>query len=240
MSLLRIFTYHNIGTPPPGASATQLYVAIENFDRQCWLLRRLGIRGVGIGEGMAALDRGLSGKLVVLTFDDGYLDNLVHAAPILRQYGFRAICYVVSGSIGGHNDWDAQGIGVAKPVMDEHAIGQWLEFGNEIGSHTVTHPRLHQLDTDLARFEITESRRQLERVTGSPVTHFCYPFGDYDERCVALLREAGYATAVTTRRGPASAASDPLQLPRISINRKRGLLKYGLHAATPYAWLRRA
>ena len=84
MSLLRIFTYHNIGTPPPGASAQQLYVSIENFDRQCWLLQRLGIRGVGIGAGMAALANGQSGKLVVLSFDDGYLDNLVHAAPILR------------------------------------------------------------------------------------------------------------------------------------------------------------
>ncbi len=240
MSFLRIFTYHNIGTPPPGASALQLYVSIENFDRQCWLLRRLGIRGVGIGEGMAALGTGQSEKLVVLSFDDGYLDNLVHAAPILRQYGFQATCYVVSGSIGGHNSWDAEVLGVTKPVMDATAIGRWLEAGNEIGSHTVTHPRLDQLDIDWARFEITESRRQLERVTGSPVKHFCYPFGDYDARSLALVREAGYATAVTTRRGPAVATSDPLQLPRISINRKRGLLKYGLHAATRYAWLRRA
>ena len=239
MQQLRIFMYHNIGTPPVGARLPKLYVAIETFDRQCRLLRQLGIRGVSMGEGLRALRAGDARKLAVLSFDDGYTDNLTHAAPILRHYGFHATCYVVSGAIGGHNAWDAELLGVEKPVMDQAAMGQWLESGNEIGSHTVTHPRLSQLDRAHAVFEIFESRRQLQQITGTPVEHFCYPFGDHDDQTVELVREAGYVSAVTVRRGPALQTSDPLRLPRISVNGGRGLFKFALHAATPYSWLRR-
>ena len=239
MQQLRILMYHNIGTPPAGARLPKLYVAIETFDRQCWLLRKLGMRGVSIGEGLQALRAGDARKLAVLSFDDGYTDNVTHAAPILRHYGFSATCYVVSGAIGGHNSWDAQLLGVEKPVMDQAAIGKWLEAGHEIGSHTVTHPRLSELDRTHASFEIAESRQQLQRITGTEVEHFCYPFGDHDAQSVELVRQAGYVSAVCTRRGPALPTSDPLLLPRISVNRGRGLFKFALHAATPYSWLRR-
>jgi peptidoglycan/xylan/chitin deacetylase (PgdA/CDA1 family) len=239
MQQLRIFTYHNIGTPPAGALLPRLYVEAGQFDRQCRLLSRLGIRGVSMGEGLQALRAGEANKTVVLSFDDGYTDNLTNAAPILQRYGFHATCYVVSGAIGGHNAWDSEMLAVEKPVMDAAAMAQWLDAGHEIGSHTVTHPQLSQLDRARAAYEISESRRQLQRVTGTAVEHFCYPFGDHDEQSVELVREAGYLSAVTTRRGPALTSSDPLLLPRISVNRGRGLFKFGLHAATPYSWLRR-
>ena len=90
-----------------------------------------------------------------------------------------------------------------------------------------------------AEYEIFESRRQLQQVTGTSVDHFCYPWGENDTNVVDLVRAAGYSSAVTTKRGPAVPQSDPLLLPRISIDRGRGLFKFALHAATPYSWLRR-
>ena len=192
-----------------------------------------------MGEGLRALRAGQAQKLAVFSFDDGYVDNLTEAAPILRTYGFQAICYVVSGAVGGHNTWDAEKLGVAKPVMDQDALARWLESGNEIGSHTVTHPRLPELDRANAMHEIAESRHELQRIAGTAIDHFCYPYGDHDDRSVEMVREAGYASAVTTRRGPVSPGSDPFRLPRISVNRGRGLFKFALHAATPYSWLRR-
>ena len=239
MQQLRILMYHNVGTPPVGARMQKLYVSTDNFDRQCWLLRRLGMRGVAMGEGLRALRTGGAQNLAVLSFDDGYADNLTEAAPILRAYGFQATCYVVSGAVGGHNSWDAQQLAVAKPLMDQSAIGQWLACGNEIGSHSVSHPRLTELDRASAMHEIADSRRELQRITGTPVDHFCYPYGDHDQLSMELVRDAGYVSAVTTRRGPALPGSDPFRLPRISVNRGRGLFKFALHAATPYSWLRR-
>lgn len=239
MQQLRILNYHNVGAPPAGALMKKLYVSAEKFDRQCWLMHKLGMRGVAMGEGLGALRDGTANKLAVLSFDDGYLDNLTHAAPILHSHGFQAICYVVSGAMGGFNHWDADKLAVAKPIMDAAAIEQWLAYGNEIGSHTVSHPRLTELDRPGQMHEIAESRLQLRRITGAAVDHFCYPYGDYDQRSAELVREAGYVSAVTARRGPAVPASDLFRLPRISVNRDRGLVKFALHAATRYSWFRR-
>lgn len=197
------------------------------------------MRGVAMSEGLRGLRAGTAKKLAVLSFDDGYADNLSEAAPILRAHGFQATCYVVSGAIGGHNRWDAEQLAVMKPLMDQRAIEQWLACGNEIGSHSVSHPRLTELDRASAMHEIADSRRELQRITGTTVDHFCYPYGEHDETSMELVREAGYVSAVTTRLGPALPGSNPFRLPRISVDRDAGLLKFALRAATPYSWLRR-
>ncbi|RMH94172.1 polysaccharide deacetylase family protein [Lysobacter pythonis] len=238
-SRLRIFTYHNLAVPPTDTTMPKLYVEPDAFERQCRLLKRWGIRGVSMSEGLSAWRAGDAHRMIVLTFDDGYLDNLENAVPIMRRYGFSATCYVVSGALAGYNAWDAGKLGVAKPVMDETAVRAWLSAGFEIGSHTVNHPHLDQLGDEAALAELVESRTALGRLAGHEIAHFCYPYGDHTERTVELVRRAGYESAVTTRRGVARAGGDPLRLPRISINGGRGLFKYWLHAATPYSLWRR-
>lgn len=214
---------------------TKLYVTAEQFERQCWLLARLRIRGVTLSEGLKQLQAGDAHRCVVLSFDDGYLDNLSHAAPIMKQYGFQATCYVVAGRLGEHNTWDADKLQVKKPLMNPVQLGTWLAEGHEIGSHTMTHPQLHLLPRAAASFEITHSKHRLEELTGRAIEHFCYPYGDYTSETVELVRAAGYRSAVTTQRGLANNSHDPLRLPRVSINGNKGMLRFMLKAATPYA-----
>ena len=235
MSRLRILNYHNVAVAPAGARLTKLYVSPVRFERQCWLLHRLGLRGVSLSEGLTALARGGANKCVALTFDDGYVDNLEVAAPILNQFGFTATCYVVSGRLGEYNKWDAEELRVQKPLMTADQLQRWLAAGQEIGSHTITHPRLYEIDPLDAEREIVASRDALARLTGKPIEHFCYPYGGYTENTLALVRAAGYRSAVTTQRGVADQGTDPMRLPRISINGDKGLLKFALKAATPYA-----
>lgn len=235
MGRLTILNYHNVAAAPAGARLAKLYVTPEDFERQCWLLRRLGLRGVTLGEGLQALQIGASNRQVVLSFDDGYADNLVQAAPILKKFGFRATCYVVSGRIGGYNVWDAEALGVKKPLMTQAQLQAWLAEGHEIGSHTLTHPHLHELSRDAAILEIFESRTQLQQLTGASIEHFCYPYGEFNAETVELVRAAGYRSAVTTQRGLATRNDDVLRLPRVSINGGKGLFKFALKAATPYA-----
>lgn len=237
MSRLKIFNYHNVAVAPVGARLAKLYVAPRLFEQQCHLLQRLGLRGVTLSEGLAALDRGDSNRCVALTFDDGYADNLIHAAPILKQFGFHATCYVVSGCVGTHNVWDEQELGVRKPLMSGGQILQWLAEGNEVGSHTISHPHLHRLTRPAAEEEIATSRTDLTRLTGAQIDHFCYPYGEYSDETLAIVRAAGYRSAVSTQRGVAVGASDVLRLPRISINGDKGLFKFALKAGTPYAAL---
>ena len=114
-----------------------------------------------------------------------------------------------------------------------------LAAGMEAGSHSCSHPRLHELSPDAARDEIAESRVALRNMLGVPIEHFAYPFGDFTDDTVELVRRAGYTSAVTVLPGVARASDDPLRLPRILVNGERGLWNFLLHAATPYERLRR-
>jgi peptidoglycan/xylan/chitin deacetylase (PgdA/CDA1 family) len=239
MSVLPILCYHNVALAPPEARFKLLYVSPDKFERQLWTLRRLGLRGVSMGEGIARLRNGTARGCVAFTFDDGYADTL-EAAPLMKRYGFRATCYIVSGALGTYNSWDAQYLQETKPLMSRRQLDEWLAAGMEVGSHSCSHPRLHELPPDAARDEIAESRVALRNMLGVPIEHFAYPFGDFTDDTVELVRRAGYTSAVTVLPGVARASDDRLRLPRMLVNGERSLWKFLLHVATPYGRLRQA
>lgn len=110
---------------------------------------------------------------------------------------------------------------VAPPVdlmLSGREVGALHRAGMQIGAHTVTHPILKGLDTDAARREIDTSRQTLQGLIDAPVSLFAYPNGkhgvDFEDATAALVRELGFAAAVTTEPGAGSRASDPFQLPR--------------------------
>jgi peptidoglycan/xylan/chitin deacetylase (PgdA/CDA1 family) len=105
-------------------------------------------------------------------------------------------------------------------MMTEEQVRRLHRGGITIGAHTVNHPILANVDDATARREIVESKARLEQMIGAPVTTFAYPNGgparDYTGRDVVLAREAGFEVAVSTAWGAATAAADPLQIPRIA------------------------
>lgn len=239
MSALPILGYHNVAMAPKDAAFRLLYVSPDSFERQLWSLRRLGLRGVSTSEGIARLSNGTSRGCVALTFDDGYVDTLTIAAPLLKQYGFQATCYVVSSAVGTYNRWDAEYLRERKPLMSREQLDQWLAAGMEVGSHSHSHQRLQELPQDVARYEIAESRTELRRMFGVAIEHFAYPFGCFTADIVESVRHAGYTSAMTVLPGAARASDDRLRLPRILVNGERGLWKFLLQVATPYERLRR-
>jgi peptidoglycan/xylan/chitin deacetylase (PgdA/CDA1 family) len=238
MSALPILCYHNVAMAPKDAPFKLLYVSPDSFERQLWTLRRLGLRGISTSEGIARLSNGTSRGCVVFTFDDGYADTLTMAAPLLKRYGFGATCYVVSGAVGTYNRWDAEYLRERKPLMSHDQLDQWLAAGMEVGSHSLSHRRPHELPQDEARYEIAESRTELRNMLGVPIEHFAYPFGQFTADIVELVRHAGYSSAMTVQPGVARASDDRLRLPRILVNGERGLWKFLLQVATPYERLR--
>jgi peptidoglycan/xylan/chitin deacetylase (PgdA/CDA1 family) len=238
MPALPILCYHNVATAPRDAPFKLLYVNPDSFERQLWTLRRLGVRGVSMSEGIARLHKAAARGCVVFTFDDGYADTLTTAAPLLRRYGFGATCYVVSDAVGTYNHWDAEFLQERKPLMSREQLDQWLAAGMEVGSHSLSHRRLRELPLDQARSEIAESRSALRNMLGVAIEHFAYPFGHFTAELVELVRHAGYSSAVTVLPGVARPSDDRLRLPRILVDGERGLWRFLLHAATPYPRLR--
>jgi peptidoglycan/xylan/chitin deacetylase (PgdA/CDA1 family) len=233
--MLAILNYHNIASVPPGMTMSKLYVSPEHFDRQLWWLRRVGLTGVTLTDGLRRLRLGDNHGCVALTFDDGYADNVTNALPRLREYGFGATCFVVSERLGSYNSWDAEAVGGSKALMTTEQLATWTEAGFEIGSHTCTHPNLTTRSRGEVMDELVNSRQALRSLIGASVPTFCYPYGAYDAETIACVARAGYRFAVTARRGRAHRDDNPLALPRISVNGNKGTLRFLLKAATPYA-----
>ena len=89
--------------------------------------------------------------------------------------------------------------------------------GMEIGSHTVSHARLPDLDEAALARELTDSKAALEAAIGAPVSSFAYPYGLWDARCEDAVRHAGYTAACTTRTGWAMRDGDPFKLRRLTV-----------------------
>lgn len=227
--------YHQIDTPPArGTPMRGMTVAPASFAAQMRLLRVLGYRGLSMPDLLPYLRGEKSGKVVGITFDDGYLNSLDHALPILRKQGFSATCYAVSQRLGRRNDWD-EALGVPqKPLMNANQLRQWVEAGMDIGAHTRNHVDLTRLSDYEAGREIAECKYELEAATGAPVRHFCYPYGRHTARHAELAREAGYETATTVRRGRARVEDDLFELPRVLVAKSTHLAQFAAKLFTRY------
>lgn len=230
-----ILTYHQIAPKPvKGTPFRSLCVAPAHFARQMSFLKLLGYQGLSMGALMPYLRGERQGKVVGITFDDGYQNNLMHALPLLYRHGFSSTCYVVSQLVGKTNVWDRdQGIPQV-PLMTPGELRSWVAGGQEVGSHTRHHVHLSQLDAAACQSEVVGCKTELEALLGTPVDHFCYPYGDYAPMHVQMVLDAGYSTATTTQRGRCHAGADLLELKRVTIARRTSRLRMWIKLATAY------
>lgn len=205
----RALFYHRVNPYPfekLGPISREITVRPEVFARQLDHLRKLGYRTLSPRELQDLLDGkapAADGKAIVITFDDGYEDNLLWAAPLLRAHDFQAIVFVITDLIGKENcgAWTGSDpVGFGRFLSREQLRGM---TGNSmfVESHTRSHRLLTSLDETSLRAELTESRRALEEIIDSPVRLFAYPLGDFDHRSEAAAAQAGYAASFTTVPG---------------------------------------
>lgn len=238
---IAILTYHQIDAiPPKGAPFRSIYVTPSAFARQMAMLKLLGYTGLSMSALMPYLKGERIGKVVGITLDDGYLNNLTHALPVLARHGFSATCYAVSQLAGKTNIWDAE-IGIAQtPLMDAAQLREWVAGGQEIGAHTRHHVRLPQIDIDTSREEITRSKGELEALSGAPVNNFCYPYGEFAPVHTEIAREAGFHSTTTTQRSRVQAGEDMMLLPRVRVVNNTVLPALWQKVATAYEDRRRS
>ena len=219
-----ILMYHQTDiAPPSGTPLRGLVVSPGAFFRQMLLLKCLGYQGLSMRNLEPYLQGQRSGRVVGITFDDGYQNNLRYALPVLQRFGFSATCYAVSHMMGMQNSWDLK-IGVPqKNLMTQQDWLTWIAAGMDIGSHTRNHTDLNTLSREAAAQEIEGSRAEIQQTLGYDARHFCYPYGRFNETHVAQVRAAGYLSATTTRRGRVTVGDCLFDLRRVLI----------AHATTP-------
>jgi peptidoglycan/xylan/chitin deacetylase (PgdA/CDA1 family) len=196
-----------------------LAVSAQTLEAQVRALLRRGY----VPAPAAAIPTG-SGKLLHVTFDDAFR-NVLDAIEPLERLGVPATVFACASFADDGRPFDGGKLaGEAAAHPDELATMTWddlrglAERGVEVGSHTVSHPRLPELgDAELVS-ELRESRERIEDELGRPCPTIAYPFGAEDARVREATRQAGYAAAyaLKSKRRPA----DPFALPRVGIWRK--------------------
>lgn len=230
-----VLVYHQIDeAPPKGRPFRSLYVAPPAFARQMGLLKLLGYTGLSMSALQPFLSGERKGKVVGITFDDGYLNNLTHALPVLKRHGFSSTCYAVSGLAGQTNRWD-EGIGIAQTaLMNASEMQQWVAGGQEIGSHTRSHIKLVETPDGVCEAEIAGGKADLESMLETAVSQFCYPYGRFETRHVDMVRQQGFLAATTTQRSRCRGGDDVLKIPRVPVLRSTSLPMFWLKIATGY------
>ncbi len=156
-------------------------------------------------------------KPVLITFDDCYEECIDYAVPILKQNGFTAVFYIPTNYVGTNSSWLVLESGTEFPIISWETVKYLDSNGFQIGSHSLSHPHLPDIDTDDCFDELYQSRKILEDRLGHEVVHFAYPHGSFNEIVKTLVAEAGYHTACTNEERFFSIEDDFLLLPRVNI-----------------------
>lgn len=215
-----ILMYHSIESMPKSTIMRSLHVSPRRFKLQMWMLKVLGYQALSLKNLRPYLNGEKHGKVVGITFDDGYQNNLLNAAPVLCKYNFSATCYIVADRIGLTNTWDMDKNITQRPLMTEDEVKEWLKLGMDIGAHSKTHVDLTQISEKKAKIEIGDCKSELENLFKTHVNDFCYPFGRFNDLAIKLVKSAGYLSATSMQRGRVKSEPNSYILPRIPINHR--------------------
>lgn len=171
------------------------------------LLHELGYQTITTRDLHRSIEEGLDlpPRPIIITFDDGHLDNYTNAYPIMQAYEFIGVEYLVGNYID------------ADQFMTSQHIREMMAAGWEMGSHSMNHVSLMDATPAERQFEIRGSRLFLEEKFGVPFSSFAYPFGEFDPGVINAVYDAGYATGMGLGFSSVQKHKDQYALHRIAV-----------------------
>ena len=201
---VQILLYHHIEDAPATITAAQhrWYVSPQKFAAQMDWLAAQGFHPITMTELIAHKKNNdaLPSNPIVITFDDGWKDNYSVVLPILKKHAFMATFFVITVSIG-HSAY-----------MDWEEVQTLSAAGMDVEPHSDTHPMLTRLSHKEARREIVDSKSILESRLNKQTSVFAYPYGDYNNAVISMVKDAGFeaAVAVSGMKKAYVSRTDPL------------------------------
>jgi peptidoglycan/xylan/chitin deacetylase (PgdA/CDA1 family) len=212
-----ILYYHEVGKPE-----SKHVVSPEAFEEQLAWLADAGFVALSMDD-VLAIDEGRRERPerpVALTFDDGRAGVGREAAPRLLRRGMPATFYVVTGWLDGRELPEHERY---SEILGWDEVLALSKEGFCIGSHGVSHANLKRIPLDAAAVEISASKRRLEEALDRPVPHFSFPYGRSTRAVRALVREAGYRTAVVTGERTSGRFARLHHVPRLRVDGREPL-----------------
>ena len=237
-----VIMYHKVIKDESEGGVHGTHVTIENFDKQMAYLNSQGYTTVTFEDLLnnnykKRFDR--ENKWIMLTFDDGYVDNYENALPILKKYGYKCIVYLVSDL--DYNKWDVdvpENPEKKFQLMNLEQLKEMRKYGIEFGGHTKTHPRLSKISSEEAEEEIIKSKEILEERLGEKLISFAYPYGDLDEDVKKIPKRVGYDFAVATDSGSLIFSEDLYEIRRIGIFPTNNMFNYKRKVSGKYNFIK--
>ncbi|MFN8597922.1 MAG: polysaccharide deacetylase family protein [Anaerolineae bacterium] len=206
-----ILMYHYISTPPKATDKIRVGLSVtpENFEAQLDLLTAKGYTTISLFDLYQHLATGqaLPDKPIILTFDDGYVDNYENAFPALKARGMSATFFVLTAPTDN----------LDPAYMSWTQIKEMSDAGMDMQLHAKDHVDLRHRDYDYLVWEIIGGRQSIEGHTGKPVVFMAYPSGKYDAAVLKFLDNNNFWAAVTTESGKTHTLSDRLTWTRLRI-----------------------
>lgn len=201
-----VLNYHQINDEAHNA----LTVSTPEFEAQMKYLAENGYHPITTDELADYLETGaaLPEKPILITFDDGYIDNYRNAYPILKKYGLKGTIFIITDYLNVYPNyltWE-----IAQEMQDSGTI--------DIQCHTMTHVELSKLGSEEElRHEALDSKKAIEAHLKKTVHSIAYPCGSYDDAVLDVIREGGYRTAFTVNYGLDNPGDNPYTLNRVPI-----------------------
>jgi glycosyltransferase involved in cell wall biosynthesis/peptidoglycan/xylan/chitin deacetylase (PgdA/CDA1 family) len=237
-----VLGYHAIADLSGEGMLAEYGVPPDQFAAQLDALRQAGWSFIDLDRLRAALrgDSELPRRALMLTFDDGYENVLTEGSPLLTSRGVPAVVFALAERIGGDNDWDGPRRADSLPLLDEEGLRSLAAAGVAIESHGGTHRRLTELDSAELEAELVGSRQRLRSIGLEEPVAFAYPYGVWDPRVAAAVRDAGYEVAFTVSPGAVDRTENPYALPRVEVLAADAprTVRIKARTATWPAWLR--
>ncbi|HEX8504750.1 MAG TPA: polysaccharide deacetylase family protein, partial [Hymenobacter sp.] len=182
-----ILCYHQVRdwTGRDSKGAKDYIVPVAQFKAQIKMLADSGYHTVSPDQLYAYMTTGakLPSKPILLTFDDTDLDQFTIARPTLDQYGFKAMYFVMTVSLGRPH------------YMTKAMVKQLSDEGNVIGSHTWDHHNVKKYQGEDWVTQIDKPTKTLEEITGKKINYFAYPFGLWNQQAFPELKQRGFVAA---------------------------------------------
>jgi len=213
--------YHSIGRNNIFST-----VSPEDFERQMNFLKKGDYKVIGLKDLVDILEQGkeIPQKTVVLTFDDGYSDNFIFAWPVLKRCNFPATIFLTAGLIGGVKTSKS---GEALRMLDWLQVDKMAKSGIvDFQPHTVNHPHLADISIEEAAREIMDSQKAIADQLNSNPQFFAYPYGNYNQGVIDILKANGFRAALAVKEGMVKANSPFFELKRKSVNRLTTLNRF--------------
>ncbi len=177
---------------------------------------------------------------VAITFDDGFRSVAAHALPVLQERHIPVTIFVPSAQLGRRPEWEMESdcTDGSECVMELAELRALPRDWVTIGSHTRTHAHLAELAEDEIRAELAGSRRELETQLGRRVDLLAFPYGNYDQRVLAVARSEGYQRCFAVSPGVSRFAATEFVIPRVAVSPQDSLFEFRLKLSGAYSWLR--